>query len=98
MHLVEECFFYKQSGIELSTCADSDWAKCLVSRKSVTGFCSFLGSSLIAWKSKMQSTISRSAAEAEYRAMCTATCEVMWLINLLKEFYLSVSLPVKLSF
>ncbi|KAK9049228.1 hypothetical protein SSX86_031804, partial [Deinandra increscens subsp. villosa] len=76
--------------------ADSDWAKCLVTRKSVTGYCVFLGSSLVTWKSKKQSTVARSTAEAEYRSMCTATTDVMWLINLLQELGVHVDLPVSL--
>ncbi|XP_035842124.1 uncharacterized protein LOC110922450 [Helianthus annuus] len=88
--------FKSDSGLELLGYADSDWGKCLATRKSVTGFCIFLGSSLVSWKSKKQSVVSRSTAEAEYRAMCSATCEIMWIINLLKELKVDVSLPVSL--
>ncbi|MFS7910246.1 putative RNA-directed DNA polymerase [Helianthus anomalus] len=89
---------FKQSEkFELSAYADSDWAKCVDTRKSVTGFGIFLGNSLISWKSKKQSVVSRSSAEAEYRSMCAALCEIMWLINVLQELQVKVDLPVVLK-
>lgn len=62
----------------------------------MTGYCLFLGSSLISWKAKKQQTISRSSAEAEYRAMAQACCEVVWAVALLEDFGVSRTKAVPL--
>ncbi|XP_011078646.1 uncharacterized protein LOC105162338 [Sesamum indicum] len=61
---------------------------------SLTGFAVFLGSALVSWKTKKQCTISRSSAEAEYRSMAATTCELQWISYLLKDFGVSVTLPI----
>ena len=40
---------------------------------------------LISWKSKKQDVVVRSSTEVEYRAMTLATCELIWLKQLLQE-------------
>ncbi|KAJ0480735.1 putative RNA-directed DNA polymerase [Helianthus annuus] len=88
--------FKRSSDLKISGFVDSDWGKCLKTRKSVTGFGIFVGGTLVSWKSKKQSVVSRSTAEAEYRAMCSATCEIMWIRNVLSELKVVCQLPVKL--
>ena len=81
----------------LTAYCDSDWDKCSYSRKSVASFCIKLGESPISWKSKKQSVVARSTAEAEHRAIASVTCEVTWLLSLFKDLGLSGLAPAQLK-
>lgn len=84
------------SSLQLTCYSDSDWASCPMTRKSTTGFITFLGHSPISWKTKKQVTVSRSSAEAEYRSMATATCEITWLKYLLIDLGVPHRQPIPL--
>ncbi|GKB86833.1 ribonuclease H-like domain-containing protein, partial [Tanacetum coccineum] len=53
---------------------------------------------LVSRKSKKQSTLSKSSAEAEYRAMASATYEIMWILKLLQDLDLDGLAPVTLFY
>ena len=51
---------------------DADWAGSISDRKSTLGRCFCLGSAMSSWFSRKQSSVSRSMAEPEYIADCSA--------------------------
>ena len=55
-----------------------------------------LGGSPISWKTKKQSIVSRSSAEAEYRSMAVATSELVWLRTFLAALGIFFTKPMRL--
>ncbi|KAL0552039.1 hypothetical protein IC582_011132 [Cucumis melo] len=77
--------FSSQSSLVLYGYSDADWAEDPTDRRSTTGYCFYLGDSLISWHSKKQSVVSRSSTESKYRALANATAELLWLRWLLAD-------------
>jgi hypothetical protein len=73
------------SDVKLIGYSDSDWAGNLDDRKSTTGYAFNIGSRVVSWSSKKHPTISLSSTEEKYKALCTTTCEVVWLRRLLQD-------------
>ncbi|GKA44649.1 ribonuclease H-like domain-containing protein [Tanacetum coccineum] len=72
------------------------WAKCPKTTEYVSGFCLYVCNNLVSWKSKKQATISRSSAESEYRCLAFTTCELIWVIKILKDLEVDGLLPAYL--
>ena len=72
-------------GDKLTAFCDADWAGDLDERKSTSGYVLMLSNCAVSWKSKKQTVIALSTAEAEYIALSAATQEVSWMRKLLDD-------------
>ncbi|KAG1665046.1 hypothetical protein FOA52_003222 [Chlamydomonas sp. UWO 241] len=59
---------------------DADYAGCVDTRRSTTGFVVTYNGTAVSWKSTTQQTVSRSTTEAEYQASGAVIGEAQWMI------------------
>ncbi|XP_074271100.1 uncharacterized protein LOC141595025 [Silene latifolia] len=88
---------HSESDLRLNAYCDADYATCPTSRRSLSAYLVFLGSSSISWKTKKQVTVSKSSAESEYRAMAFTVCELKWLKGLLQSLGIQHKQPIQLQ-
>lgn len=73
--------------------ADADWASDTAARKSVSGYLVKVYGSSPSWSTKKQTTVALSSAEAEYVAVTQATCEALWIQQILRDLRISFAMP-----
>nr|XP_029150713.1 uncharacterized protein LOC114925768 [Arachis hypogaea] len=69
--------FHPSSNLRLFAFSDSEWGSNLDDRQSTAGFCIYMGSNLVFWSSRKQSSVSRSNTKAEYRSLATVDSEII---------------------
>ena len=84
-------FYFAQSPLVFHAFSDGDWAGDPTDRRSTTGYCFLLSSSLISWRSKKQTHVAYSSTKAKYHALADTTFELLWLRWLLKDLGVSTS-------
>ncbi|XP_028551686.1 uncharacterized protein LOC110103694 [Dendrobium catenatum] len=85
-----------KSNLILRSFSDADWEGDPISRKSTSGFCSFLSDTLISWTVKKQHTVARSSTESEYRSLAALTADIIWLKRILTDFGIPSDQPTDL--
>jgi hypothetical protein len=74
------------SSLSLLGFSDADFEGCRVDRKSTSGTCQFLGSSLVSWSSRKQSSVVQSTTKAEYVVVASCCSQLLWITYTLSDF------------
>jgi hypothetical protein len=75
--------YQRGDGVHLVGYTDSDWAGCVSDKKSTSGCCFGLGSTVVSWFIQKQKLVDLNSAKAEYMVASQASCEALWLGKLL---------------
>ena len=79
-------WYSASSTLRLHGYPDADFAGCRLDRKSTSGCCQFLGSSLVSWSSRKQSSVAQSTTEAEYVATASCCSQLLWMTYTMSDF------------
>ncbi|WVZ89406.1 hypothetical protein U9M48_035819, partial [Paspalum notatum var. saurae] len=74
------------SSLSLRGFSDADHAGCWIDRKSTSGTCQLLGTSLVSWFSRKQASVALSTTEAEYVAAASCCSQLLWMKATLSDF------------
>ncbi|WVZ51682.1 hypothetical protein U9M48_002798 [Paspalum notatum var. saurae] len=66
--------------------SDADHAGCRIDRKSTSGTCQLLGTSLVSWSSRKQARVALFTTEAEYVAAASCCSQLLWMKATLSDF------------
>ena len=76
-------YYNRDHGYRLYGYTNLDWEGCAAERKSTSGGCYCLGSTMISWFSKKESSVTLSKTEEEYIAAFSTSCEAIWIKKLM---------------
>ncbi|MBW0539072.1 hypothetical protein O181_078787 [Austropuccinia psidii MF-1] len=82
--------------LSLCTYSNADYANCIDTQRSVSGYLTMVGGSCINWKTKKQTTVSTSSCEAEYKAQYEGGKDLLWSARLLEDLRVAVPKPLQL--
>ncbi|WVZ76209.1 LOW QUALITY PROTEIN: hypothetical protein U9M48_024199 [Paspalum notatum var. saurae] len=74
------------SSLSLRGFSNADHAGCQIDRRSTSGTCQLLGTSLVFWSSCKQASVSLSTTEAEYIAAASCCSQLLWRKATLSDF------------
>ena len=88
--------FSKNGTSNIEGYTNSDWAGDQTTRRSTSGYFTFVEGNLVTWKSKKPKVVARSSAEAEFRGMAHGVCELLWIRNILRDLGIKYATPMNL--
>jgi hypothetical protein len=79
-------WYSASSSLSLHGFSDADFVACWLDRKSTSGICQFLGSSLVSWSSHKQLSVAQSTTKAEYVAGASCCSQLLWITYTMSDF------------
>ena len=85
---------YKSNDASLTGYSDTDFANNELDCRSLTGYVFKIGNMAVTWNTRKQPTVVLLTMEAKYIAVAAATCEAIWLQQLISELGINTIGPI----
>eukprot|EP00253_Pinus_taeda_P026048 PITA_26048 len=89
MHANFGLWYPREVDLTLHAYTDADWAGSVDDRKSTNGGAFYMGSRLVSWFSKKQSSIILSIAKAEYVVVASCCTQLLWMMQTLQDIQIT---------
>eukprot|EP00253_Pinus_taeda_P007913 PITA_07913 len=78
-------WYPRDTDLTLHAYTDADWVGSVDDRESTSGGAFYMGSRLVSWFNKKQSSIALSTAEAEYVVVASCCTHLLWMMQTLQD-------------
>eukprot|EP00253_Pinus_taeda_P028674 PITA_28674 len=89
-------WYPRDTDLTLHAYLDADWAGSMDDRKSTSGGAFFMGSKLVPWFNKKQSSIALSTSEAEYVAPASCYTKLLWMMQTFQDIQITCTRPISI--
>ena len=89
-------WYPRDTNITLHAYIDADWAGSIDDRKSTSGGAFYMGSRLVSWFNKKQSSIALSTVDVEYVAAASCCTQLLWMMQTLQEIQITCTPPISI--
>eukprot|EP00253_Pinus_taeda_P031343 PITA_31343 len=89
-------WYPRDTNLTLHAYIDVDWAGSVDHRKSTSGGSFYMGSRLVSWFNKKQSSIALSIAKTEYVAVASCCTQLLWMMQTLQDIQITCTPPISI--
>lgn len=89
-------WYPRDTDLTLHAYTDADWAGSVDDKKITSGGAFYMGSRLVSWFSKKQSSISLSTTKAEYVVAASCYTQLLWVMQTLQDIQITCTPPMSI--
>ena len=89
-------WYLRDIDLTLHAYTDVDWVGSVDDRKRTSGGAVYMGSKLVSWFNKKQSSIALSTSDAENVAVASCCTQLLWMNQTLQDIHITCTPPISM--